>query len=673
MHSNRQPDLLDQLLFRHRAGLLAQHHPRRPRGRSRVPAPVPGGWGQETGFFGALIAAQRSGVKPPTEPQIWCQFASCGQELRQFGMVRTSTCGPRITVRTGDPGLEGGRMSLVYRAIWQDTELHEVCNVAGDAFGKFVSEKWGVKVPDAGTVTALCSTRDSECQVEVNVATARSGGEGKALRAELLENYVDGATWRVLVQAWSAAAEQSQLQGDSAGNWIWVDVEVVGDEDVSQSWSAAPRLVNALLRNGVKPTVDGDLLIPKRTHLQGHAAGEELAELISRPERSLPVIVINDAPTARARAAQHNLNFPDVVSAVGKATGGIAVVYTVDAEAADGIIAALGKKHGLWDGAMRVYRSDVDPAADGNDWRHRYFTADRYAISLPAARRSVGKLLGPISAVRRPPPSYAIAKRLLEKTRTSGDADALLALADAEVSEKDHTIGELRDQLRLQDESLEGFAFDLELAALEHSEVLRELENLRRHVASLQTQLSSSDAFYELPEQEDFSLSVDSVSAAVEMARRHLGDRLVIPSGAPRELDELDAAVTSAPWGKTTWQGFVALHAYACDRADGWNGGGFWEWCQSSRNPKAWRATDKKLAMVESKALRDSSKLWRTREFPISTEVTPTGRMHMEAHLKIATGGGNLAPRVYFYLDEERSRIHVGFVGPHKLVPNSKA
>ena len=322
---------------------------------------------------------------------------------------------------------------------------------------------------------------------------------------------------------------------------------------------------------------------------------------------------------------------------------------------------------------MRVYRSDVDPAADGNDWRHRYFTADRYAGSLAAARRSVGRLLGPISAVRRPPPSYAVAKRLLEKTRTSGDADALLELADAEVREKDNTIAELRDQLRLQEESIEGFAFDLELAALEHSEALRELEKLRRHVASLQIQLSSSDAFYELAEEEDLSLLVDSVSTAVEMARRHLGDRLVIPSGAPRELDELDAAVTSAPWGKTTWQGFLALHAYACDRADGWNGGGFWEWCQSSRNPNAWRATDKKLAMVESQPLRDSAKLWRTREFPISTEVSPTGRLHMESHLKIATGGGNLAPRVYFYFDEQRCLTHVGFVGPHRLVPNSKA
>lgn len=47
----------------------------------------------------------------------------------------------------------------------------------------------------------------------------------------------------------------------------------------------------------------------------------------------------------------------------------------------------------------------------------------------------------------------------------------------------------------------------------------------------------------------------------------------------------------------------------------------------------------------------------------------------MESHLKISEGGGNLAPRVYFFDDTDgpTRMVHIGFVGPHDLVPNSKA
>jgi hypothetical protein len=47
----------------------------------------------------------------------------------------------------------------------------------------------------------------------------------------------------------------------------------------------------------------------------------------------------------------------------------------------------------------------------------------------------------------------------------------------------------------------------------------------------------------------------------------------------------------------------------------------------------------------------------------------------MLAHLKIAEGGGHLAPRVYFHDDTggATGKAHVGFVGPHYLVPNKQA
>lgn len=47
----------------------------------------------------------------------------------------------------------------------------------------------------------------------------------------------------------------------------------------------------------------------------------------------------------------------------------------------------------------------------------------------------------------------------------------------------------------------------------------------------------------------------------------------------------------------------------------------------------------------------------------------------MLSHLKIAEGGGDLAPRIYFYDDTggPTGKVHVGFVGPHYLMPNTKS
>ena len=58
----------------------------------------------------------------------------------------------------------------------------------------------------------------------------------------------------------------------------------------------------------------------------------------------------------------------------------------------------------------------------------------------------------------------------------------------------------------------------------------------------------------------------------------------------------------------------------------------------------------------------------------MSRSVNAAGEIHMEAHLKIQTGGGPTIPRVYVFDDTKGSTasIHVGFFGPHDLMPNTR-
>ena len=164
-----------------------------------------------------------------------------------------------------------------------------------------------------------------------------------------------------------------------------------------------------------------------------------------------------------------------------------------------------------------------------------------------------------------------------------------------------------------------------------------------------------------------------SIGGVIEMARDKL-DRVEIPDAALREIDSLDADEKAADWARELWKGLSALNAYATESAH--FQGGFWEWCEHSNSEhNLWPVTPKKLAMRESETVKNDGKLWRMRRFLISRKAAPTGYQHMEAHLKIAEGGGQHIPRLYFYDDTKgkTKQVHVGFIGPHRLVPNTNS
>ena len=156
-----------------------------------------------------------------------------------------------------------------------------------------------------------------------------------------------------------------------------------------------------------------------------------------------------------------------------------------------------------------------------------------------------------------------------------------------------------------------------------------------------------------------------------ELAREHL-PLVVLPEAACHDLDQLDTAVEGRAWAQAAWKGMRALQAYAEEAAE--FNGGFYEWCKHTTNPWSWPATSKKLAMRESETVMNNDRLRSHRLLPVSETVDPSGRILMEAHLKIAEGGGNLASRIYFHDDTKGTthKVHVGFFGPHHLMPNTK-
>ena len=215
---------------------------------------------------------------------------------------------------------------------------------------------------------------------------------------------------------------------------------------------------------------------------------------------------------------------------------------------------------------------------------------------------------------------------------------------------------------------------NLRIEALADAEAANEeLAVLQRQLDTYRRVLDKSGAREHLwceacAEAEEVPLTADSCADAAVQAQLHLAN-VVIPDTALAHVAAFDAQVESRAWAQTSWRGFRALHSYA---ADSRRYKGFWDWCEHSGSPYAWPASPKKLAMSESEGVINSRELRAARTFPISSEAEATGRIVMVAHLKIAEGGGPMAPRIYFHDDTKgpTGKVHVGYFGPHKHVPN---
>ncbi|KAA1426849.1 hypothetical protein F0U47_12200 [Nocardioides antri] len=431
---------------------------------------------------------------------------------------------------------------------------------------------------------------------------------------------------------------------------VWVENRVETDDLSLRVQVGRPRLVDDLLSIPGRPHLAGSGLF---TEVQPILADEvaALTELLQSPTRALPVIVCSEP------GGDHDDRWTIWAERIARRAGGIATVITLDSGAVTAFRRALGDL-AVWGGGVRVYTPTpvVDPT-DG--WRHRYTPGHLMASREDAMVDRIVYVVAQMSTRRRVPDEFL-------GFTTTAPAEAAPGASAGFVSEDEQERERIHWETLLEQQVAETNASERELAQkIGHLDRIRlALEEQGLHELFWGTQHETGA---EIPDE------VQDTSTAVFAAQMYLTDRLLVHDDAPRELDGIDTCPQAYSWGNKTWRGFRALAAYAEERSNGFRGS-FWDWCTEGR-PFAWPANTKHLSMTESETVQNSAKLSRTRVLPVSTEVDPSAKILMLSHLKISEGGGDLAPRVYFYDDTggNSGKVHVGFVGPHHLMPNTKS
>lgn len=438
---------------------------------------------------------------------------------------------------------------------------------------------------------------------------------------------------------------------------LWVDVERVAEDPFARVIWGSPGFVRDLLRsgaeNGGRPRADRLDRLPL-TPGPRTVTAPELAGLLSQERRTWPVAV-----AAHPRPPSH---LGREAHAMYARLAGMAHVCMLPAQDVDEFNGLVNGDDGLTPGEMRLYLPHPENPLGRAVRRTRQDGVP--AMARPRGVEAAGNDFADFVATwlePHPRPHDYDDELELRLHGPTGDPDdaALLDIAEAEIRVARQDLDQLRAEMAGKDDIV------LELLA-DNEELHRQLNRQAGQFVRRLAPIGNADPQVVLPDV------VASTADALRAAQQLVG--VVIHPDAPRHIDQLDRAAQAQAWANTIWRGLRALDLYGRGSAEEAIQGGFWQWCQRSGSSWSWPASQKKLAMSESETVMGNRKLRAFRQLPVSTEVDGSGQIEMVAHLKIAEGGGQLAPRIYFYDDTRGAtgKVHVGFIGPHKLMPNNQ-
>ena len=522
-------------------------------------------------------------------------------------------------------------MTHVYRAVWTDNSLSLIDELPRE-FSEWLSSRG----------TPLKIEKDSVVVEGIRTATWSTfeNSLGRAVQLNLVEEHE--GTWITSITAiWTP--EENVLWADVLTELPHNQVGIVN----------APRVIRNLLLGGGEPQIGRDSIEVQPREVDDQNALDELMEGLNDDQRSIPYLLMRVGKgTERKLSIQRATRASETLA-------GLAQVFAVDEKSIKYLNGVLAPSHRLEEVGARLMMPGAIAAPQ--DERLTYFIS---SIDLDDNQKTLGRMMlrriGMTSQWPSVPVTWAMLKRecdqkrieLLQDAKSRGasiDTGAIVRPLDP--SENAAEIQRLRDQIDyLQEEVL--------VAAIAAEEEAAKAEN---YLNSLVGRLTSGEPPIHL------RMKRQSILGTIAEARNQVM-HVVIPESAERSIEVLDGSASSETWAGDISQLFGAMESYAIAVSRKKFNGDFLKWCDDGGGYFA-----NKIAMKESEPTMKDPKLKAMRVFNVSTDLDVTGMKLMVAHAKIQMRGGGQIPRVYFYDDTKGAtkKMHIGFIGPHFLVPSS--
>jgi hypothetical protein len=462
-------------------------------------------------------------------------------------------------------------------------------------------------------------------------------------------------------------AEQFNLIEEHEGNWVtsitaiwtpennvlWADVRT----ELPQSQVGivkAPSVVRNLLLSGGEPQIGRDSIEVQPREVDDQNSLDELIVGLNDEDRVIPYLVYRVG-----RDSERRLSLQRATRA-SETLAGLAQVFVVDENSIRYLNADLPEPLRLDECGARLFMPESMSKAF--DAKLTYFVP---SSDLGDDQKQLGRMMlrriANTSQWPDVPVTWAILKRECDQVRTNLLEKAKADGADIDTGaiprppETNEAMAEELERLRGEISYFQEEALTAAIAAEENS------ENAQRLFDKLVTHLSNGET---TTTSQNFRSTIGETIAATRAASKYV----VIPRSAEQSIDVLEMSASSTVWARDLSQLFVSMESYAHAVAQGGFKGDYMLWCQTRGD-----YSTQKIAMNESDPTQKDHTLRSKRVFEVSTDLDVQGMKLMLSHVKIQLRGGPQIPRLFFHDDTKgrTGKIHIGFIGPHFLVPSS--
>lgn len=533
-------------------------------------------------------------------------------------------------------------MSIQYRAAWQDNNP-QLIDVGRSRFQDWVDSKdIDLDLPLDGHVASTSNDIRVDNVEEHDI-------RGLRIRLNERRSVSQGQ------ERWSTTALWMTKAGEG---WVWLDLEWVSDDVYGRPPDiSAPRLAIALLDRRETP-LDQDRRGPTPLEVITEGDIADLIEWLYSEQRTVPLILYSFDGLSSAIS---RLQRPNTAARRLAGCADVRVLTSQSQVLFHRLMAPLSLS--VYDGAVRIYfpglREDDPQPSNHRFFLERYLSDAPFTAATPLVRRILPRMIA-----QQPPELYRTKVGPLISQQERDWREYAMEL--------DVMLTDARDDIRRLNRTIDSITLDHDIAIEEAALSEQAANKAKRLVDVLQSRLRESGENPDVIEQDIDDIQPNSCREAIALGSSL--EYIDIHEKAARDIEVLDSHEHSVLWGQRVYTNLRALNSYAEYKDRHGFVGGFKDWCDRSGSSDAISAS-KFFAAKESKFVRTNRSLMRHRSLPIDTAIDPSGHITMQSHLKPVQGGGMQIPRVYFH-DDTRGhtrKIHIGFIGPHSLMPNKSA